>query len=372
MRIKSLNDLSANCIHTYSESGYVDVSYHPVYSLTNGGNLNFLHPQIGLYCFKNVSLISPSEIIRFDDGYIVQRYHYPSHNFEFITDPCLIYPSPNPQVITIAYRKSDKHLRKAFSLLNHSINHWAHFLAEVLPKLVAFDQYPVDIDIPILVPRITDQHILELIYRANTKQRPILFLDDGDSMFCDELYWISNCSYICNHSSSWHPSVIVIPRWTRKIMYDFLSTVLSQHNVEDFSFRRIFLARTNNRTLVNMQAISEYFEKRKFTIVSSPHTLSLSEKISIFRSASYVVGPASSAMMNCIFNANPMHVLGFYNYSRAMDSFLTQIWATEEPRSSFNIIIGNSSEFSNLQSSYTVDLSIIESFMKESSVWSKV
>ena len=55
-----------------------------------------------------------------------------------------------------------------------------------------------------------------------------------------------------------------------------------------------------------------------------------------------------------------------------MDSFLTQIWASENPTSTFNILIGNSPEFSNLQSNYSLELSTLQLFVQDSPIWSKV
>ena len=372
MKIKSLSDFSDNCIHTYSDSQSVKVCYHPVYQLTSGGSLNFFHDQISLYCLKNASLICPSEIIMFDDGFIAQRYRYPSYNFEFITDPCVAYPSNNPQKIVIANKKPQHYLSKAFSLLNYSINHWSHFLAEVLPKLLAFDQSSIDQSVPILIPEIMDPHIRELIDLANTKNRPLIFLKSSDSVFVEDLFWISNCSYICNHSTTWHPACIVIPPWTRKILYEFLTGVLGDQVHTDPHYKKIYLGRNNERSLVNSQEIHSYFSNKGFITIESPHLLSLLEKLTIFRSASFVVGPASSALMNCIFNSNSVNLLGFYNYTRSMDSFLTQIWASENPTSTFNILIGNSPEFSNLQSNYSLELSTLQLFVQDSPIWSKV
>ena len=177
-------------------------------------------------------------------------------------------------------------------------------------------------------------------------------------VYLQSQYYLAPCMH-CNST------------WTRKILYEFLTGVLGDQVHTDPHYK-IYLGRNNERSLVNSQEIHSYFSNKGFITIESSHLLSLLEKLTIFRSASFVVGPASSALMNCIYNSNSVNLLGFYNYTRSMDSFLTQIWASENPTSTFNILIGNSPEFSNLQSNYSLELSTLQLFVQDSPIWSKV
>ena len=137
--------------------------------------------------------------------------------------------------------------------------------------------------------------------------------------------------------------------------------------MQEFLFqsqKKIYIGRGPSRNLTNAPEIEEYFEANGFEIIY-PHLLSLNEKIEIFGNATHICGPVSSGFANFIFCKNKIKVLGFFNYARSFDPFISGLNYAGDLGHDILFVTGYEPPSPLINNSYYIDLDTVKSACKE-------
>ena len=100
--------------------------------------------------------------------------------------------------------------------------------------------------------------------------------------------------------------------------------------------------------------------------------MSFEEKIAIFSNATHIVGPLSSGFANLFFTNRPLKILGFFNFNRCFDPFLSAWISSGDLRHNLTVLTG--SEFTNndLNSSYFIPLSEIQEYCNQNNFFDEI
>ena len=365
--ILSLSHFSDCKIGEVYPQSYSSNFYPHVFGFSKGGDLSYIHDEISLYCFCNALISLGSDVILCKDRGLSQRFNnYPFSNLEITKDRLLQRYSANTGEMNFtSFSKLIKIEEVCFHLCGVHSNHWAHFICEHLPRILALKQYFGSTNhISIIIPASIDPHIKELIIYATEGQSKLITVKSDELIHAKKVLWCSETAYLMNHSLYWHPSAIFIPDWTKRTVRKFLECYPCPHS-ELAPSRKLYFPKMGARSLVNDDEIMELFVKKGYIPVYAPHKLELSEKISLYRSASHFVGASTSSFMNILFNKGHKKVMYISNFARSLDPILASFFSRAELQD-FHVLIGNNVDTNNdLQSSFHLPIDVLKRFLAE-------
>ena len=223
--------------------------------------------------------------------------------------------------------------------------------------------------ITIILPNYTDPQVREVVYNYLNKINgiEILELKNGEVAICDILYHINNTAWLSEQIEYTSPIDGIIPKFVadslkNNLLADLCMIDKDENKPQITMGDKLFIARSNYRNLLNYAEVENYFKQKGYLVVS-PHKVSLSEKIRLFRNASLIVGPHSSGFSNLLFCKKGTKALMMVNFQKLFEPYfgfyadhfdidITNICGFDERSTDFN-------------SSYTIPLSKIMSACDE-------
>lgn len=226
----------------------------------------------------------------------------------------------NDDCIILQKNRDDRHIQKAISLIKMWSYNYFHFVIEGLgrlgeiDKLSEYDNWPIIIDSCVK----KDPRNLEIINLLNYKNREIVWIDKGEIIHVDNLVVPPCLSW-----GVWNISESVRNGWGYMIdkrAGEFLrNTVLNQYKPQK-NYNCVYVARGNNKRLLNESEIIDYFEKNGFEIFYPDKIKTFREEVDCFASANCIVSCAGGASTNLIFCKDTVDVYGLLPFEFRCDS----------------------------------------------------
>lgn len=290
------------------------------------GFINIDFPAIKLYKFKDVKCYSNSDFIITSEGAVWPKYFHYNYTKNYPLDEMMV--CENNGKLFIKRSNAKNRIDVAFSLLGAHCDVWSHNLSEYFTKLSMIEDALEDAHgkiIYVLVPEYKDKQLKEVIYteiEKHSKLKPFV-VQRNTSVEVKTLYFVERPSRFNDHSSYIEVGDSVQPKVVADIIKEkIVIPYIKKYDDGKIHHSKIFLARKGKyRNLENYAEVEDYFKNKGYIIVE-PHKLTLQEKINVFKSAEYVVGPFSSAFSNIIFCKPGTKALMFSNYSRAFEGWL--------------------------------------------------
>jgi capsular polysaccharide biosynthesis protein len=343
-----------------TQGGVEDVILPRIVGLSNGGRISVNMPGDYLCSLNNVSFVPFSDFIREKNGQVAnEKLLRKEYDVSIPCDRDIV--EITGKIIKLSNVKDVVNLKIAFNLMGANSGHWAHFLAQYYPKLNFLNNLPKSEDIDLVIPNETDPHIKFLIENElkNYPRISVLEVDVGTEITCDKLYHVSLGTFVADDGYIPTPFSILISNsslsyWFKKSM----ELVPKDSN----QYRKIFIGRKGYRNLKNYNEVLDYFVAQGFEEIS-PHLLSIEQKIQIFSEAKYIVGPASSGFINCIYAQTGTKLLSFINSYRYLDAYLSGFCNKKEQE--FWFLTGKDDNVKDMNSSFEISLTELKLFLEE-------
>lgn len=351
-------DEAGQVVKTIKEESIEKVSINRVYGLIEGGEIDFIYPELNLMKYTNATVFTTSDFVLCEKGAVWDKYHTPQFTKIVPLDRDLL--KRKNTLLYIRKPKSTYKIQIGYSLCGVHSHIWSHFLVQYLPKLYLLPDLlaMTDEKITVILPNYTDPQIREIVhtYLKKFNNVDILELNKREAVQCDVLYHIKNTATISDHAEYISPADLIIPRLVHEsLKNNFLKDYLNDENEvwDGNEGNKLFIARNSGRNIKNYPVVEEYFRNKGYTVVS-PHSVSLEEKAKMFRNASVIVGPLSSGFTNLVFCKEGTKVLQFANFQRIFDlyaGFLTEFTGSE-----ILFITGMDESSKGIHSSYCIPM----------------
>lgn len=197
--------------------------------------------------------------------------------------------------------------------------HFGHWVPEYLCKLAYLEQHPRFPDLPIIVDAdMPPQHVEFL---GLLVPNPIVEIPAGTALRCRELLVASPSTFFPVHLTANHE----VPRENQGGMptrcFRFIqSRILERVNPPPTRDRKLYLSRKSStwRLLTNEDEITAALAARGFEIIY-PGDVSFIEQVQMFQSASVVVAPNGSSLLNAIYSPSDLKLIvlsqrGLFNW----------------------------------------------------------
>ena len=187
---------------------------------------------------------------------------------------------------------------------------YAHWMTEVMPRVVLFCAEERFKDVPIVVNEGLHKNIMESLFLVAGADREIITLPIGRALAVNELYLTSVVGYVPferrTNKISGHSHGIFSPN-AFQILRNHLNA-LRQKTDEEAWPEKIFIRRSSSvRNLINCAEIEELLISRGFVTVE-PEKLTFSQQVRLFSCAKVIVGATGAAFANAVFCENNPHL----------------------------------------------------------------
>ena len=212
----------------------------------------------------------------------------------------------NPKLNNIRWLVHDEkpdRISAAAAFVDANALNYAHWLSEVLPRVILFCSDERFKNIPIVVNDGLHKNIMESLLIAVGYDREVFFLPVGKALCCDQLYVVSATGYV---PFDWRNRKIVNPSHGLFHANALNNLRLQYINIESVSENivwpdKIFISRNSGtRKCTNSDEIEKQLSKRGYTTVH-PEKLSFMEQVEIFKNATTIIAPTGAGLANAIF-----------------------------------------------------------------------
>jgi hypothetical protein len=191
-------------------------------------------------------------------------------------------------------------LPKAISLIKMWSYNYFHFVFESMSRLGEVEKFEKYRDWPILIDDFVkqDSRNLELINILNKNNREIIWVKNSDYVHVKELIIPP-----CMTWASWDIPVEVKKGYGYMIdnkASEYLRNTVLQNFIVKRRYSCVYIARGNNKRLVNENEIIQYLERNGFEIFY-PDRATFAEEVDCFSTADCVVLCAGGATTNLVF-----------------------------------------------------------------------
>ena len=219
------------------------------------------------------------------------------------TEICLLWP------------RRVRRMGKAISLLGECTGNYAHWLIEILPKLLIVDTLKEFDGLPLLVDGWIHPHCRASIELLGLGKRPLIEVGLWKVVHLSDVVEISPPAYIPPESRVYlnecavpepDPQIFAYSKIAFEMLRDSAHASVSAYKVK--SRRKLYLHRAaksvgQGRFIVNLEEVERLIYAHGFEMID-PIDLSFVEQIAIFRDASCIISPVGAALANTIFT-NP-------------------------------------------------------------------
>lgn len=193
-------------------------------------------------------------------------------------------------------------MTKAATFVDACASNYAHWLTEILPRIILFCTDQRFRDVPIVVNDCLHKNIMESLFLFVGTEREVIILPIGRALVISELYVTSVTGYVpfgrrdktlLNHShGSFNPRSFDLFR-----EHIFSVGIGAEKGVWP---DKIYLRRNSGtRLVVNSQEIEKLLLGKGFVIVEA-EKLTFLEQIQLFSHANEIIAPTGAALANCL------------------------------------------------------------------------
>jgi capsular polysaccharide biosynthesis protein len=180
---------------------------------------------------------------------------------------------------------------------------YAHWMTEVLPRIVMFCAEERFQDVPIVVNDGLHKNIMESLFLVADAYREIITLPIGRALAVDKLYLTSATGYVPferrTNKLTGHSHGMFSPL-AFDILRNHLNAMVQKTDKEAWP-EKIFLRRVSEtRIVANMTELEKLLVDQGYVFVE-PEKLPFSQQIQLFENAKEIFAPTGAALANAIF-----------------------------------------------------------------------
>ncbi len=262
------------------------------------------------------------------------------------------------KIMTEKYSK----LSEAASFVDALSHNYAHWMTEVLPRIVSFCSNSQYRNVPIIVDDKLHKNIMATLEKV-VGQRKVYFLPMNHTVKINMLYTTSVSGYISYEQRYKYIQASSEGKFNANAMRLVVS-LLKPLNNKKRTPQRIYLRRFSGyRNLTNQNEIEALLTRHRFTIVD-PAKLSFLEQVNYFSKAKVIIGPTGAAFANLIFCNKKVNLAILVNNDKNM---IYKYWVnlTSIMGIQVNYITGKSKQFfGGIHRDFSVDLDLIDTYVK--------
>ncbi|SEK35811.1 glycosyltransferase family 61 protein [Nitrosovibrio tenuis] len=213
-----------------------------------------------------------------------------------------------------------KKVNFAAALLGQSATNYAHWLTEILPKLLVLDAFAEFDNAPLLLDHGLHPNILESVSILNTKHRNVIMVGRWEPVRVDRLLYISQPGYepYIPHGLSAKGLTGIVNTFSSpalNILRDTASRVTGKSG--QAGAKKLYIRRSkssgNLRGIINSDVIEGLVRVKGFQVVE-PSSLTFFEQVVACKQAEIIVAPIGAALANMIFSPAGCKVIALAPY----------------------------------------------------------
>lgn len=215
--------------------------------------------------------------------------------------------------------KNPKHLRQAANFLDASATNYAHWLTEILPKIVVFAKLGSFSGTPILIDEGLHSNHLEALYSVIGDSYPIVIVPPNDVVLCDNLLSVSVVGYSCFGPRKTH-KLPNYPEYQKfnKLAFDIFREIGVTHSKQSNKTfpKNVYLSRGSiTRSVENETEIISTLKEHNFSAINV-EDLTFADQVKLFKTAKNIVAPTGSVLANMIFSSHLTSIIVLFPYSK--------------------------------------------------------
>lgn len=313
--------------------------YKPKEFSPKQSGLSYQAPECAAYEVKNALVIARTDFLYINNILIHDDNYSPDRHTTTLDQFNIGKAGPN-NTYNFHSTPPSRTIEKGISLISGGAGNYAHFMTEVVPKLIAIDKSGLYDDYPLLVDGWIGRNLTEILISFNVKCRQIIALNAFEMIFVKEVIYITapvfapqdyrkntnsiqeaqnSAEDICSYLFSSAPM---------KMVRDFVLNTKKESTTSLHLPKRVYLQRkpifiegvqyNSAREIINDREVNAILQEFEFECVDIT-TLNFPEQVELFRNAEVVVSPLGAALTNCIFCPPETVVIGLGAYYKDAD-----------------------------------------------------
>jgi capsular polysaccharide biosynthesis protein len=296
-------------IHTLAEAATVETPQPRIFPARAQNLLVSPHdwyefPEVFVANAGNAIVYGRSNLVLTDRGVICHDLYnfindYTYEEFHWLT---MINPKSN-RIRWLLHDKTPELIPVVATFVDACASNYAHWITEVLPRVVLFCADERFKDVPIVVDAGLHSNIMESLLLAAGPDREIITLPVGRALAVDRLYVTSVAGYVPFEQRkpmlTGHSHGMFSPRAFEAMRARMIS-IAQPSGYADYP-KRIFIRRNSDiRNVINADEVEQLMVSRGFSIVE-PEKLTFIDQVRLFTNAEVVVGSSGAAFGNIVF-----------------------------------------------------------------------
>lgn len=300
----------------------------------------YMSPECSAYELRGMSVISRTDFLSYRNLLIHDDNYLPLHHVSTLDQFNIGGLKTDGKTYRFPLSIPSRVIEKGINLTSGGAGNYAHFLTEIIPRLIAVDRANVFDDYPIIVDGWIGKALTEILIFFNKKCRQIIALEAFENVLVENLIHISapvfapqdfrintdlveNKSDIASLDMSYLFSSAAL-----QLVRDFALTSSKESSTHPTCRKRIYLKRSpihiegiqynSTRGIINDREVISILKEYDFDIVDIT-SLNFLEQIKLFRSADIIVSPLGAVLTNCIFCDPSSIVIGLGAYYEGAD-----------------------------------------------------
>ena len=272
------------------------------YFISSSNHTKF--PEVYVAILKNGTIYGDTNFVFVEEGVICHDLYDFKKDYTSDELHCRAVINPNRNYIRwLVHDEKPDRISVAAAFVDACAHNYAHWLSEVLPRVVSFCSDHRFKDVPIVVNDGLHKNIMESLLIAAGSDREILLLPGRKALCCDKLYVISTTGYV---PFDWRERKIPNPSHGifntnafNKLRSHYIGTTYISKNrvLAD----KIFISRNSGtRRCTNNDEIEKQLLKHGYMTVY-PEKLSFLEQVEMFKNAKKIVATTGAGLANAIF-----------------------------------------------------------------------
>lgn len=257
---------------------------------------------LGYNIVRNAIVDGHSPFIMINNTLYKQKY-YTGHSEKEVSYKTKLVLQTTSNYAFINCQKPIKIIEKGIFLGGSWPYNWYHWVINILSKIELLNYLPKKYhNYPILVPQIirslqNHQSLLKKVFKNNT----IIYLDENNWHKINEVIWLDSPAINIPQFKDLPTGIKLMDiniHWD--IMKAYQDRLVSLIKIKQSKYKRIFLARKQEKRTYNQDEVFEMLKKYNFTAIYL-EDLTISEQQNIINGANFITGPTGAAWTNLIF-----------------------------------------------------------------------
>lgn len=275
-------------------------------------------------------------------------------------------------------------LNKGVSLLGDGAGNYAHYLTEIIPKLIAINSVSDFDNFPLIADGWIGERLLDVLNFFNNSRRQVILVNQWERVLVEHLVCVTSPTHAPQDFRNNFGVAAKLNETSEAYKFTSYSLRLVREEalkrcvelgLKPKKFKRIYLSRKsefkegvqyNLRAVANEEEIREFLVWNGFKIID---TLSLSfrEQVMIFAEAELVIAPLGASLANLIFSNENTKVIGLSAYYEGADySYFTNMMSALNHKLSY--VVGPQVDYCDkhpMHKKYTISLEALKLAIKE-------